>query len=72
MANTFFVNRHVALARIGRWCLYFPSSFAFGSAGIPGHFKNWSFCYLTLERKDSMSVTQKEAWKAAIRDVLGE
>jgi len=49
----FFVNRHHIFLRIGRWTLYFPSSFGFGSFEVGGLFKNWSLFYLTLERKDS-------------------
>ena len=45
------ISRRMLLLRVGRWTLYFPSSFSFGHKYWRGHFSNWSFCYVTLERK---------------------
>lgn len=39
------------MIKTDKYALYFPSSFAFGIKGIPSYFKNYSFCYLTFERK---------------------
>jgi len=46
------VSLRMWLLRIGRWTLYFPSSFGIGTVHVAGLFKNWSACYVTLERKD--------------------
>jgi len=45
-------NRHVWMIKGKKWCLYFPSTYFIGSYHMVGYFKNWSFCFLTLERKD--------------------
>jgi hypothetical protein len=48
----FILNKHVFLIKWNNICLYFPSSFWFGTERIKGSFRNWSFLKLTLEYQE--------------------
>lgn len=50
------INKHVFLIRVKNWIFYFPSSFRWGHVHVVDWFENWSFYYITLERK----LTDKE------------